>query len=44
MYKCSKGNGQKTVCEVCNMKICNICPHGIKIHSERSFVEKVEEE
>lgn len=36
MYKCSKGNGQKTVCEVCDMKICNICPHGIKIHSERS--------
>lgn len=31
MYKCSKGNEQKRVCEV-----CNICPYGIKIHSERS--------
>lgn len=36
MYKCSKGNEQKRVCEVCNMKNCNICPYGIKIHSERS--------
>lgn len=38
MYKCSKGNEQKTVC---NMKICNICPHGIKIHSERSNLLKI---